>query len=395
MLDAAHYARLGLGAAFEKVMQGTRLSPEDGLALFYCPDLTAVGALAHHARTRLHGDRTCYVLNRHVNYTNICVNGCLFCAFQRERGQAGAFALTPDDILRRVLDDRGVPFSEVHMVGGCHPELGLAWFEDVIRRIRAARPQCIVKAFTGVEIAHFAALEGIDTLDVLRRLRDAGLTMMPGGGAEIFAPEVRGAICPRKATAEQWLRVAGEAHSLGIRTNCSMLYGHIETFEHRVDHLCRLREQQDRSGGFTCFIPLPFLTENSLLQLPPQRVGAHVGLDRLRTVAVSRLMLDNIPHVKAYWVMMGVKMAQAALYFGADDLDGTIVEERIGHEAGADSDPSLTVPELEMMIRRSGFTPVRRDAHFNPVAAPDALPHDAVPGTGRNADRARTPEARA
>ncbi len=395
MLDAAHYARLGLGTAFEKVMEGARLSPEEGLALFNCPDITAVGALAHHARTRLHGDRTYYVLNRHVNYTNICVNGCLFCAFQRERGQSGAFALTPDDILHRVLDDRGTPFSEVHIVGGCHPDLNLAWFEDVIRRIRAARPQSIVKAFTGVEIAHFAAMEGISTLDVLRRLRDAGLAMMPGGGAEIFTPEVRTRICPRKATAEEWLRVAGEAHSLGIRTNCSMLYGHIETFEHRIDHLCRLREQQDRSGGFTCFIPLPFLTENSLLKLPPERVGEHVGLDRLRTVAVSRLMLDNVPHVKAYWVMMGVKMAQTALYFGADDLDGTIVEERIGHDAGADSAQALTVPELELMIRRSGFTPVRRDSHFNPVADPDAILNDTGHDTGCDTGHASTPEVRA
>lgn len=367
MLDANHYARLGLESVYHKVMEGQRLTPEEGVQLYACPDITALGALAHHVRTRLHGPNTYYVINRHVNYTNVCVNGCLFCAFHRERGQSGSFVLDPDDIIARVRDDGGLPFSEVHIVGGCHPDLPLAWFEDVIRRIHAARPDIIVKAFTAVEIAHFAELEGITTRGVLTRLKAAGLAMMPGGGAEIFAPAVRTRICPKKLDGEGWLRVAGEAHSLGIRTNCTMLYGHLESIEDRIDHLCRLRTQQDATGGFTCFIPLPFLTENSLLKLPPERVGEHVGLDRLRTVAVSRLMLDNIAHIKAYWVMMGVKMAQTALHFGANDLDGTIVEEKIGHMAGADSAQAMTIHELETMIRASGFVPVRRDAHFNLV----------------------------
>ena len=367
MLDTDHYARLGLGEIRDKVMAGHRLSYDDGLRLFACPDITAIGALAHHVRTRLHGDRTYYVVNRQVNYTNICVNGCLFCAFQRERGQQGAFALTPDEMVARVMDDGGVPFSEVHIVGGCHPDLPLEWFEDVIRRIHAARPSIVVKAFTAVEIAHFATLAGISTEEVLRRLKAAGLSQLPGGGAEIFAPDVRQRICPRKIDAEAWLRVAGEAHRLGIGTNCTMLFGHLESEADRVDHLCRLRAQQDETGGFTCFIPLPFLTENSLLKLPPERVGQHVGLDRLRTVVVSRLMLDNIAHIKAYWVMMGVKLAQVALHYGANDLDGTIVEEKIGHMAGSDAVQAMTIAQLEDMIRRSGFTPVRRDTHFNPV----------------------------
>lgn len=367
MLDATYYSRVGLASIYDKVLDGERLSYDDGLALFACSDITAVGALAHHARTRRHGDKTYYVVNRHVNYTNVCVNGCVFCAFRRDRREdPGAFTLSREDILARVRGETDSPLriDELHIVGGCHPELSLEWFEDVLAAVRELRPDLMVKAFTPVEIAHFSKQAGISTLEVLRRLKTAGLVMMPGGGAEIFAPEIRTKICPQKADADTWLRISGEAHSLGIVTNATMLYGHLETYEHRVDHLCRLREQQDKSGGFTCFIALPFLTENSALKLPAEAVGPRRGLDRLRTIAVARLMLDNIPHLKAYWVMMGVKLAQTALWYGADDLDGTIVEEKIGHMAGADSAQALTIAELETMIRHSGFTPVRRNATF-------------------------------
>jgi len=369
MLTADHFSRLGLARIHEKVLAGERLSLEDGCRLYACDDINAIGALAHHARTRLHGEKAYYVLNRHVNYTNICVNGCLFCAFQKERAeQTGAFSLTEDDILRKITETDGTAFDEIHIVGGCHPTLPLSFFEGAIRRVKAACPGIVVKAFTAVEIAHFATLEGISTLEVLTRLKTAGLEMMPGGGAEIFAPAVREQICPRKSTAEEWLRVHGEAHSLGLQTNCSMLFGHIESVEDRVDHLDRLRRQQDASGGFTCCIPLPFLTENSLLKLPEERLGEHTGTDKLKTIALCRLMLDNIPHIKSYWVMLGVKMAQAALYFGADDMDGTIVEEKIGHDAGARSDQAISILQFNEMIRRSGFTPVRRDAFYRPVA---------------------------
>lgn len=369
MLTADHYARLGLGEVLEKVLNGERLSLEDGEKLYACQDINAIGALAHHVRTGLHGDKTYYVLNRHVNYTNVCVNKCLFCAFRRdEDAQKGAFRLSAEDILAKLDDNSGTPFNELHIVGGCHPQLSLGFFEDVIRRVKQAHPDIPVKAFTAVEIAHFARLENITTIDVLNCLKDAGLSMMPGGGAEIFHPDVRTQICPNKSDADEWLRIAGEAHTLGIKTNATMLFGHIESVAHRLDHLDRLRRQQDVTGGFTCFIPLPFLTENSMLKLPAERLGEHTGLDKLKTVAVSRLMLDNIPHIKAYWVMLGVKLAQAALHFGADDLDGTIVEEKIGHEAGASSEQGLTVPQLCTMIERSGFTPVRRDSHFNPVS---------------------------
>lgn len=369
-LDAEYYAALGLSSIYEKVSSGQRLSFEDGLRLYLCPDPTAVGALAHHVRMRLHGDATFYVVNRQINYTNVCVNGCTFCAFRRDdASQPGAFHLSKADILERLAaaQEGSLRLDEMHMVGGCHPSLPLAWFEDLLHSIKEAFPDLPLKAFTPVEIEHFSRMESISTLDVLKRLKAAGLVMMPGGGAEIFDEELRKQICPHKADASAWLRISGEAHSLGLKTNCTMLYGHLETIEHRLDHLCRLREQQDKSGGFTCFIPLPFLTENSRLKLPEERIGPQRGLDQLRTVAVSRLMLDNIPHIKAYWIMMAPKLAQTALWYGADDLDGTIVEEHIGHMAGSSAAQSMTIAELEEMIRRSGFRPVRRNAVFATV----------------------------
>lgn len=375
MLDAAYYAALGLSSIRDKVLAGERLSYEDGLALFACPDITAVGALAHHVRCRLHGDAAFYVVNRQINYTNVCVNGCTFCAFRRDsEEQEGAFRLSREDILDRLRAADATPLhlDELHIVGGCHPDLPLSWFEDVLRAARELDPALPIKAFTPVEIEHFSRLEGISTREVLTRLKAAGLVMMPGGGAEIFDEELRARLCPHKATSEAWLRISGEAHELGILTNCTMLFGHLETPAMRVDHLCRLREQQDKSGGFTCFIPLPFLTENSKLKLPEEKLGPVRGIDQLRTVAVSRLMLDNIPHIKAYWIMMGTKLAQTALWYGADDLDGTVVEEHIGHMAGAGSAQGLTLKELEFMIREAGFTPVRRNAIFNTVQTEEA-----------------------
>ncbi len=375
MLNVKYYTQLGLQNIYEKVIQGERLSHTDGLALFACKDITAVGALAQHVRTKLHGNATYYVVNRHINYTNVCVNQCAFCAFCRQsEEQAGAFVLSKEDILQKVSSAKNLQalqLDELHIVGGCHPTFPLSFFEDILRSVCEMAPGLMIKAFTAVEIDHFAKLENISTLEVLQRLQQAGLSMMPGGGAEIFAPTVRDAICPMKSDASTWLRICGEAHSLGIRTNCTMLYGHVEEHEDRVDHLCRLRAQQDISGGFTCFIPLPFQTKNSLLRLPKEKMGQHQGLEQLRTVAVSRLMLDNIPHIKAYWVMMGNKLAQSALWYGANDLDGTIVEEHIGHMAGATSEQGMTIAALEHMIQESGFMPLRRNAAFELVAEQD------------------------
>jgi aminodeoxyfutalosine synthase len=366
VFDETYYQGLGLGGAYRKIMRAERLSEDDGEALFACPDITALGALAHHVRTRMHGNNAYYVRNRHINYSNICVNHCRFCAFRREANGEGAFVLSAEEILARVRDDQGVPFAEIHVVGGCHPALRLSWFEKLFAEIRKTCPHAELKAFTVTEVHNLACIEHCSTREVLLRLRQCGVDMLTGGGAEIFAPEIRKCICPEKINGDEYLRISGEAHSLGIASNCTMMFGHVESFADRVRHLCALREQQDKSGGFVCFIPLPYQSLNNPLadELSGLSMGVGAGLDRMRTIAVSRLMLDNIAHLKAYWIMLGVKCAQVALSFGADDLDGTIIEERIGNMAGSEAGQALSRAELEDMIRRSGFAPVNRTARF-------------------------------
>ncbi|MBI9079049.1 MAG: aminofutalosine synthase MqnE [Pseudodesulfovibrio sp.] len=361
LLKNDYYENIGIGDIHAKVLAGERLSREDGIRLFDCPEPLAIGSLAHQVRTRMHGDKAFYVINQHINYTNICVNGCVFCAYQREEGQAGGFVLSIDEALAKI--DSSLTPREIHIVGGCHPKLGLKYFEELLNAIKVRIPNVVLKCFTAVEIAHFAKIEETTTINVLLRLNKAGLDMLAGGGAEIFNPYIREQICPRKSTAKEWLAIHEEAHQLGMKTNCTMLFGHIESHEDRIDHLVRLRESQDRGGGYTCFIPLPFLTENSQLSIEKPLTG----LEELRTIAISRLMLDNISHIKAYWVMLGVKQAQAALKFGADDFDGTVVEEKIGHEAGATSEQGLSRTELEEMITGCGCTPVERDGFFNEI----------------------------
>ncbi|SHE77328.1 aminodeoxyfutalosine synthase [Desulfacinum infernum DSM 9756] len=363
MLPPSVYERLGLARVREKVLAGERLNLEEGLRLLDCPDLLAVGALAHHVRTRLHGPTTYYVVNQHINYSNVCVNGCRFCAFARERGRPGAFELSVEEILQKVRERLHDPITEIHIVGGCHPDLRLETFERLLREIRRIRPGVRLKAFTAVEIDHFARLEGISTRAVLQRLQAAGLDMLPGGGAEVFSPRIRRLLCPDKLSGDGWLRVVREAHELGIKTNATMLFGHKETLEERLEHLDALRRLQDETDGFVCFIPLPFQPHNTKVE----DARGTTGVEELRTIAVSRLMLDNIPHIKAYWVMLTVKLAQVALHFGADDLDGTVVEEKIGHMAGAESEQALTRTELERLIREAGFEPVERDCFFEKV----------------------------
>lgn len=359
MLDHHPFEALGLGPVRDKVLAGERLSLEDGLRLFRTADPHALGALAQHARTRLHGARVHYVVNRHVNPTNICVNDCRFCAFRRDEGAAGAYLLTAQEAVDKLLAAGQV--DEVHVVGGCHPTLGLSYYTDLARRIRAALPHVSLKALTAVEVDHLAKLECLPVAEILTRLKAAGVAMLPGGGAEIFAESARRDLCPSKISGARWLEVMGIAHGLGIPSNATMLFGHVETLEERLEHLDALRRQQDASGGFVCFIPLPYLPGNN-----PLGVTAHgpSAMDVLRTMAVSRLMLDNIPHIKAYWVMLGVKLAQLCLSYGADDLDGTVVEEKIGHEAGSDAAQALSIAQLEDAIRDAGFLPVRRDALF-------------------------------
>ena len=359
MLDVQRFDALGLGPVYEKVLAGERLNLEDGLALFRTEDPHALGALAHHARTKRHGTRVHYVVNRHVNPTNICVNDCRFCAFRRDEGQAGAYVLTADEALDKLLASG--PVDEVHVVGGCHPTLGLSYYLDLARRIHQALPHVSVKALTAVEVDHLARLECLPVADILSRLKRAGVAMLPGGGAEIFAESARRDLCPSKISGARWLEIMGIAHGLGVPSNATMLFGHVETLEDRLEHLDLLRRQQDASGGFVCFIPLPYLPGNN-----PLGSTAHgpSPMDVLRTMAVSRLMLDNIPHIKAYWVMLGVKLAQLCLSYGADDLDGTVVEEKIGHDAGSDAAQALSITQLEEAIRDAGFLPVRRDALF-------------------------------
>jgi dehypoxanthine futalosine cyclase/putative menaquinone biosynthesis radical SAM enzyme len=390
MFDTTVYDRLGLAAIRAKVLKGERLSFEDGLRLFACPDILALGALAFHARKNRHGFRAHYVRNRQINYSNICNMGCSFCAFARKEGENGAFALSREEILERVADDGGTPFAEIHVVGGCNPTLSLAWFEETFRAIKKLCPDTVLKAFTVTEVRHLARKEGITDAEAFARIKDAGVAMITGGGGEIFNPEIRDRICPSKISGAEYLRLATVAHEAGLKSNCTMLFGHIESHADRVDHLVKIREQQDISGGYVCFIPLAFQNRNNLLARQMMEKngvmpsGPETTIDRLRTIAVSRLMLDNIEHIKAYWVMLDIKTAQAALYFGADDLDGTIEEENIGRMAGAISNSTLTRQGLEHMIRESGFLPVNRDALFREIEPG----REREPSTEKRADSA-------
>ena len=358
-MDRPYIASLGLERVLDKVLAGDRLSLGEGQALYDCPDPHVPAAMALHVRKRLHGNRVHYVVNRHVNPTNICVNRCRFCAYRRDEGQEGAYVLSPEEALAK-LKAAG-PVDEVHIVGGCHPSLGLDYYEDLAARVRAAYPLASIKALTAVEVDHLAKLSGVSVRHVLSRLKAAGVDMLPGGGAEIFAEGPRKTLCPEKIGGEAWLSVMAEAHMAGLRSNATMLFGHLETTAQRLEHMDALRRQQDATGGFVCFIPLPYLPGNNPLG---EEAKGPTAMDVLRTMAVARLMLDNIPHIKAYWVMLGLKLSQLCLSYGADDLDGTVVEEKIGHEAGSDSAQALTTQELEEAIQSSGFTPVKRDGLF-------------------------------
>lgn len=358
-----YFKKQGLYSIYEKILSHERISNEEALVLFEHPDINAIGALAHAVRLQKHGYNTYYSRNIHINYSNVCVHQCAFCAFKRRTlEEDGAFEYSLDEIEKQ-LRAANASFTEIHIVGGCHPTLSLQWFVELVSMIKAFAPEAGIKIFTAVEIAHLAKKERISIEEVLTQLRNAGASMLTGGGAEIFSHAIRKQLCPTKLTAEEWLHVHDTAHSLGYTTNCTMLFGHIETLQDRVEHLDALRLQQDASHGFTCFIPLTYQDENNVLSTT-RHITKTSFLDQLKTIAIARLMLDNIPHIKAYWVMLGVKEAQTALYYGANDLDGTIIEEKIAHWAGARSSSALTAAELEYMIRDAGFTPVCRDAMF-------------------------------
>ena len=356
--------RSELADIHNKVAAGQRLTREEGLRLFESRDLLTIGFLANLARERLHGQKTYWVYNQHINYSNICTNGCRFCAFSRRLGEEGGYALTVDQMANKVRERLQEPITEIHVVGGCHPDLPFSYYLDLVRTIKEMRPEVTIKAFTVVEVAHLAQNEGLAISEVLLSLKEAGVEALPGGGAEVFSNRVRQLLCPEKLSSNGWLEVAKEAHQLGMRSNATLLYGHLETAAERVDHILALRKAQDETGGFITFIPLAFQSANTGIATLKERTG----YTDLKTIAISRLLLDNFAHIKAYWIMLGVKIAQTALYFGADDLDGTVMEERIGHMAGASSAEALTPEELQTLIRAAGHEPVQRDTFFRAVA---------------------------
>jgi len=347
----------------DKVEAGQRLSFEDGLALEASSDLFAIGSMANLVRERYNGNFGYYNVNTHINPTNVCVYKCDFCAFRADLNDPRAYVMDKGKILERAgaAHDRGA--TELHIVGGLHHKLPFSYYVDIVRWIKDAYPEIHIKAYTGVEIEFFAKIARLSIREVLEQLVDAGLGSLPGGGAEIFHPEVREEVCGAKASTETWLEVHRTAHRLGLHSNATMLYGHIDKAHHRIDHLVRLRELQDETGGFQTFIPLAFHPDNSRMDEIPKPSG----MMDLKTMAISRLMLDNFPHIKAYWVMLGIKTAQIALSFGADDIDGTIVHETIYHEAGAETPQEMTVHEIRRLIAEAGRIPVERDTLYHRV----------------------------
>jgi aminodeoxyfutalosine synthase len=346
----------------EKVNAGRRLTREDGLLLFGSNDLLALGRMASHVARQKNGNRAYFVRNMHINPTNICVNRCKFCAFSRSKGEPGAYEMSINDILRKA-GSAGKGVRELHIVSGLHPDLPFEWYLDMLRMLKKKFPKLHLKAFTAVEIDYLAKLSRLGLKDTLLKLKEAGLGSMPGGGAEIFNTAVRNTLCAEKISGDRWLEVIETAHGIGMKSNATMLYGHIETAEHRVDHLIKLRYLQDKTGGFQAFIPLSFHSQNTEIR----KSAYTTGFDDLKTLAISRLMLDNFDHIKAYWVMLGEKIAQVSLSFGVDDLDGTVAEEKITKAAGGTTDGSMTKENIVHLIKQAGRTPVERDTVYNVV----------------------------
>jgi aminodeoxyfutalosine synthase len=350
----------------EKVMAGGRLGFEDAVTLFRSNDLLAIGYLANSVRQKLYGKRTYFNVNRHINPTNVCVASCRLCAFGRKPDAPGAYTMALEEACRIAGENWTEAVTEFHIVGGLHPDLPFQYYVDLIRGLRERFPTVHLKAFTAVEIAYYSHISKLSIREILGNLKEAGLGSLPGGGAEIFAPAVRRVICDHKIGAYTWLKVHRTAHELGLHSNATMLYGHIESAEDRVDHMLQLRNLQDETHGFQTFIPLAFHPANTELgKLVPHRETT--GFTDLKNVAISRLVLDNFPHIKAYWIMMTPRVAQVALRFGADDIDGTVVEEKIYHDAGATTPQAMTRQQLIRLIRETGLEPFERDTLYRPV----------------------------
>jgi aminodeoxyfutalosine synthase len=348
----------------DKIFSGKRLTERDALKLFEIQDIFFLGRLASFVAEKKNGNNAYFIRNRHINPTNICVNRCRFCAFSRSAGQKGAFELTIEEIVDKLrpLALTARPISEVHIVGGLHPDWPFEYYLEMVSTIKKHFPKLHIKAFTAVEVDYMSGISGLSLSETLTALKSNGLGSMPGGGAEIFASAIRDRLCPEKISGTRWLEVMATAHRAGIRTNATMLYGHIEKYEDRVDHLIRLRKLQDRTGGFQAFIPLAYHPKNTKTK------GRYTsGIDDLKTIAISRLVLDNFDHIKAYWIMLGEKISQLALTFGADDIDGTIIEEKITHSAGGLTGEQLTANQLAYMIIKAGKVPVERDSYYRKV----------------------------
>ena len=363
----ARIASAGLRDVADKLDGGIRLDLDDGIRLFEAPDLLAVGWLANREREKRHGGRTFFNHNIRLEATNVCVASCLFCAFARlQPGDDGAYTMSLEQAWNKLRERADQPLTEVHVVNGLHPDLPWDYYLEMLRGFKRIRPEIHLKCFTAIEIAFFAELYGMTDEQVLRDLMGAGLDSLPGGGAEVFSERVRRKICHDKADADRYLAIHRLAHRLGMRSNVTMLYGHIETDEERVDHMLRARALQDETGGFQAFIPLAFHPDNNRMEKLPAPTAA----DTLRVHAVARLVLDNVPHVKAFWIATGVGVAQTSLWFGVDDLDGTVQEERIYHMAGAPTPEAMTPAEITRLIRIAGREPVERDTFYNVVSLP-------------------------
>ncbi len=350
-----------------KVENGERISEREGVRLFETDDLTGLGRVANHANVMKNGDRVFFNINRHVNPSNICINRCQFCAFYRKSAdEPGAYELTIPEILEKLKGDVAAGATEVHIVGGLHPDWMFDNYVEIVRSIHTHFPSLHIKAFTCVEMDHFSRISAKPLEEVFEILKEAGLGSMPGGGAEVFSPRVRKKLCAKKISGERWLEVAETAHRSGLKSNATLLYGHIETVEERIDHLSKLRQLQDKTGGFQAFIPLSWHKEGTELEQLLSIPGA-TGIEDLKMIAVSRIFLDNFDHIKAYWVMLGKKLAQTALWFGANDLDGTVVDERVTFMAGGKTDRFATIEEIVHLIRSAGRVPVERNTLYEPL----------------------------
>ncbi len=353
----------------DKILAGKRINEEEALFLFNTPNIHALGRMAEHIRQRWNQNYVYYIINRHINYSNVCIDSCRFCAFARKPKEEGGFTYSIEEMLTRAQQGVEMGATEFHIVGGLHPELPYEYYLDLLRALKRQFPQIHLKCFTAVEISHLARISNRSIEQVLTDLVEAGLGSLPGGGAEMFDERVRESMCPGKLYVEEWLDVHRIAHHFGLRSNATMLYGHIERPEEIVDHLSHLRPLQDETGGFLTFIPLRFQSRNTRL------TGVMcTGLKDLRVHAISRIYLDNFPHIKSYWTMLGVNSAQVMLNFGADDFDGTVIDEKIVHMAGSTSPKILTVSMIRRLIEEAGRVPIERDTLFNPVKRTQPLP---------------------